>query len=120
MKAKVFLLGSIVATILLFCGCSKDTPSNTSLIVGTWFDHYHNGGSTEIFYKNGTWSHEDDFYSMHGTYSYDSSSRILVINVNPSANNGGGSKTCYVLSLTSTNLSYSDGGGTINNFVRIN
>ena len=117
---KKLLLGLIMvcATILL-SGCNKDS-SNNSLIIGTWFNSHINGGTTECFDKNGSWSHKDDYYTMYGSYSYNSMSRVLTIHKKPSANNSEGVLTYYVLSLTSTTLSYTDGGEVIHNFERIN
>jgi hypothetical protein len=118
---KKLVLAAFMVCTFLFVGCSKNDSEKTSLIVGTWYDSYTNGGTTECFYADGSWSSESGlFYPLYGTYSFDEKTRVLIINVTPSVNNGGGMRTYYVLALTSTNLSYSDGGGVVNNFVRAN
>ena len=104
---------------LLFIGCSKEVTKETSPIVGTWYDSYTNGGTTECFYADGSWSREDRYYPMSGTYSFDEKSRVLLISITPSIHNGGGTNVYYVLALTSTNLSYTTDDGITHNFVRI-
>lgn len=113
------LFATITACIFLLIGCSKEVSEETSPIVGIWYDSYTNGGTTECFYADGSWSREDRFYPMSGTYSFDEKSRVLLISITPSIHNGGGTSVYYVLALTSTNLSYTTDDGITHNFVRI-
>ena len=113
------LFTTITACIVLFIGCNKADSEETSLIVGMWYDSYTNGGTMECFYADGSWSREDRYYPMSGTYSFDKKSRVLLINVTPSIHNGGGTSVYYVLALTSTNLSYTTDDGITHNFMRI-
>ena len=120
MKAKIVLVLSLLVALIFCPACDKEGSESSSLIVGTWYNSKYNGGITQTFYKNGKWEYSDEFYPMSGSYSYDAKSGVLVIDVVPSSYNGGGMRTYFVLSLTSTTLTYTDGGGVINNFSRVN
>lgn len=120
MKAKIVLVLSLLVALIFCPACDKEGSEDSSLIVGTWYNSKYNGGITQTFYKNGKWEYSDKYYPMSGSYSYDAKSGVLVIDVVPSSYNGGGMRTYFVLSLTSTTLTYTDAGGVINNFSRVN
>ena len=123
-RFKLFLLlAALFCGSATFVGCSDDDDNGgASLLVGTWINPTINGGTTMIFYSDGSVSSRDSFYSMSGTWHYNSSNKLLTISWKANAYNSGGTHIYYVTVLTETELVYTttylDDENVIHSFTR--
>ncbi|MBP3843369.1 MAG: hypothetical protein J6E29_07010 [Prevotella sp.] len=106
---------AIVAMGITFTACGKndDSKNEDNLIVGKWADGHKimelgKNGSYYSYYDN-----DSQYSRREGSYSYNPSQSLLIVNVPASAKNGNGDykQTYIVQTLTKTTLVllYTDG-----------
>ncbi len=108
------ILFSFIGGVLILAGCSKDSDNNAS-IVGTWnankivsLEYVNNtpaGGDTTtlgtlVFNSDGTVTSTDSSGTDNGTYTYNSSSKLLTIV------SDGDTTKANVTNLTSSDLHF--------------
>lgn len=112
-SSKVFGILSMLLCVMMFgtlmTSCSDDDSDNSPSIVGRWVD----GDETLTLGKDGSYRLDstDGQYRV-GTYSYNPSTSLMVINVKAVPGmNGAYQQTLIVQTLTSTTLvlMYTDG-----------
>ena len=108
------IMAVMLCALVVSCGeDSEDNKGNEASIVGTWV----RGTTTLVLGGNGSYDLTDNSIPdipqyRKGTYSYNSSQKLLVVNVVAIPNqNNAYSKTYIVQTLTKTNLVllYTDG-----------
>lgn len=110
-KKALLMLVLIIGTMIAFSSCSNDSDNDndeTSLLIGTWVNTNDakdeltigsNGSWYSVYDKNGRFEQ-----IRKGTYSYDATSRTIIVSIQSGSGNGAYTMTIFVQSLTSTTL----------------
>lgn len=100
---------------ITFISCEEEVGNDTNLIAGTWIE----GTTTMILDKDGSYlkyignePYGSDSQYRKGSYSYDETTRMMVINVVAVPNHNGAYQNTYIVQTLSKNtlvLLYPDG-----------
>lgn len=105
------MLVLVLGATLAFSSCSKDDEDNngsSSSLVGTWINTSDSkdelrlgsdGSWYSVYDKNGKYEQ-----IRKGTYSYDATSRTIIVSIQAGSGNNAYTMTIFVQTLTSTTL----------------